>query len=71
MTEPTIESAAERVLDQAIEFTFPASDPIAVEHAFLSARRRDRKRAAAPLATTVPAARSQSARGPEKHGGVK
>jgi starvation-inducible DNA-binding protein len=34
-------SAAERILDLAIEFTFPASDPIAVDHAFLSARKRD------------------------------
>ena len=34
-------SAAERILDLAIEFTFPASDPIAVEHAFPSARKRE------------------------------
>jgi hypothetical protein len=38
---PATPSAAERVLDRAIELTFPASDPIAVEHAFSSARARD------------------------------
>ena len=40
--ENTRHSSAERILDLAIEFTFPASDPIAVEQAFRSARKRDR-----------------------------
>ena len=34
-------SLAERVLDRAIELTFPASDPISVEHAFRSAREHE------------------------------
>ena len=41
MKLPATRSAAERVLDEAIELTFPASDPIAVHNAFRSARRRD------------------------------
>jgi hypothetical protein len=41
MKQTGTRSAAERALDRAIELTFPASDPIAVEHAFLSARERD------------------------------
>jgi hypothetical protein len=43
-------SAAERLLDQAIELTFPASDPIAVDSAFRSARKRDQREAGAPTA---------------------
>ncbi len=31
----------EKLLDVAIEYTFPASDPIAVESAFATARRRE------------------------------
>jgi hypothetical protein len=42
MKQSGTRSAAERALDRAIELTFPASDPIAVEHAFLSASERDR-----------------------------
>jgi hypothetical protein len=42
MKQTGTRSAAERALDRAIELTFPASDPIAVEHAFLSASERDR-----------------------------
>ena len=34
-------SLAEELLDLAIEFTFPASDPVAVDHAFRAARRHD------------------------------
>jgi hypothetical protein len=45
MRKLTIHSVAERLLDQAIELTFPASDPIAVDNAFASARRRDRTQA--------------------------
>jgi hypothetical protein len=37
------EPAPEEVLDVAVEETFPASHPIAIEHAFESARRRERK----------------------------
>jgi hypothetical protein len=39
--KPETRSSAERILDRAIELTFPASDPISVEHAFRSARKRD------------------------------
>ena len=39
--KPATHSSAERILDRAIELTFPASDPISVEHAFRSARKRD------------------------------
>ena len=45
MKRPATPSAAERILDRAIELTFPASDPVAVEHAFSSARARDRSSA--------------------------
>jgi hypothetical protein len=41
MKKPATRSAAERILDRAIELTFPASDPISVEHAFRSARKRE------------------------------
>jgi hypothetical protein len=41
MKQAATPSAAERVLDGAIELTFPASDPISVEHAFFSAGKRD------------------------------
>jgi hypothetical protein len=34
----------ERVLDVAIEYTFPASDPIAIENAYEAARRREERR---------------------------
>lgn len=48
---PEKRSAEERLLDQAIELTFPASDPISVDSAFRSARRRDQREAATPTAT--------------------
>jgi hypothetical protein len=41
MKKPATRSPAERILDRAIELTFPASDPISVEHAFRSARKRE------------------------------
>jgi hypothetical protein len=44
--EPGTLSDAERVLDEAIELTFPASDPIAVGHAYRSAIQHDRQRRA-------------------------
>jgi hypothetical protein len=44
MKQSATRSAAERILDRAIELTFPASDPIAVEHAFRSARKLDQTR---------------------------
>jgi hypothetical protein len=34
--------SAEMILDEAVELTFPASDPVSVEHAFMSASRRAR-----------------------------
>lgn len=33
--------AAERLLDAAVEMTFPASDPISIEHAYKSASEQD------------------------------
>jgi hypothetical protein len=48
MKENESRSAAERLLDQAIECTFPASDPIAVADAFASALERDEGAANAP-----------------------
>lgn len=47
-----MESAAlssERLLDAAIECTFPASDPIAIQNAFEVACQRERERAAASV----------------------
>jgi hypothetical protein len=45
-TEPAPEPlgptpSPEQVLDVAVELTFPASDPIAIEHSFQSACRRE------------------------------
>lgn len=34
---------SEALLDAAVEYTFPASDPISVDHAFGKARERERK----------------------------
>ena len=45
MKVPASVSAAERALDEAIELTFPASDPISVDHAFRSADRAPEARA--------------------------
>jgi hypothetical protein len=39
---------SEHILDAAIECTFPASDPIAVQHAFETACARERASAEAP-----------------------
>ena len=50
LNETEKRSAAERLLDQAIELTFPASDPISVDSAFRSARKRDQREAGAPTA---------------------
>jgi hypothetical protein len=38
--------ASEALLDAAVESTFPASDPIAVDHAFKAARERENRVAA-------------------------
>jgi hypothetical protein len=43
----TAPSDSESLLDAAVEYTFPASDPIAVETAFKAARRRE-ERSSAP-----------------------
>jgi hypothetical protein len=45
---PSLEpgASAERILDVAVEYTFPASDPIAVEVAFEAARKRQERPAA-------------------------
>lgn len=45
MTTPS-RSTAERLLDQAIELTFPASDPISVDSAFHRAAGPEKARAA-------------------------
>ena len=34
--------SSEALLDAAVEYTFPASDPIAIENAFERARKRER-----------------------------
>jgi hypothetical protein len=38
---------SEALLDAAVECTFPASDPISVDHAFSAAREREREDRAA------------------------
>ena len=40
----SIPTRAEELLDQAIELTFPASDPVSVVHAFSTATERDGRR---------------------------
>ena len=35
--------SSEALLDAAIEYTFPASDPIAIQNAFGRARKRERR----------------------------
>jgi hypothetical protein len=42
VTDPRPVPASEAVLDGAVESTFPASDPISVDHAFYAARERER-----------------------------
>jgi hypothetical protein len=34
---------SEALLDAAVEYTFPASDPISIDHAFSTARRREKR----------------------------
>jgi len=36
---------SEALLDAAVEYTFPASDPISVDHAFSTARKREKRSA--------------------------
>jgi hypothetical protein len=40
-SEPNRVPLSEAVLDAAVECTFPASDPISVDHAFHAARERE------------------------------
>jgi len=35
--------ASEALLDAAVEYTFPASDPIAIQNAFERAKKRERR----------------------------
>ena len=53
---PEETESSENLLDSAVEATFPASDPIAVEDGFQAKRRRDRAR----LTCVKPAGRSQN-----------
>lgn len=46
-------SAAERLLDAAVELTFPASDPIAIDHAFYAADKRTSRQGGFTMATTA------------------
>jgi hypothetical protein len=39
--KPDPQPSAERLLDAAVEMTFPASDPISIEHAYKSASSQD------------------------------
>jgi hypothetical protein len=58
---------SEALLDAAVEFTFPASDPISVDHAFHAAREeeKDLPRATPPgSAPTQPLRRSPTLRSP-------
>lgn len=41
--KPDPRPSAERLLDAAVEMTFPASDPISIEHAYKSASSQDDK----------------------------
>lgn len=45
--KPKAVPRSEALLDAAVEYTFPASDPISIDHAFRTARERE-KRAASP-----------------------
>ena len=38
---------SEALLDAAVEYTFPASDPISIDHAFRTAREREKRAAVA------------------------
>ena len=38
------DATAEEVLDVAVQYTFPASDPISIEHAYNAARRKENGR---------------------------
>ena len=43
--DPILSSSpsSEALLDAAVEYTFPASDPIAIQNAFQRARKRERR----------------------------
>jgi hypothetical protein len=58
VNETAAHSAAERLLDHAIELTFPASDPIAVHHAFDAARKAEPVRSNGPTGGSRRAART-------------
>jgi hypothetical protein len=45
------EPSPEELLDAAVELTFPASDPIAVDQAYERARRREEKSGSDPALT--------------------
>lgn len=61
-SRPAVLPAEEALLDNAVELTFPASDPVSVEHAFQSARRQGSTRAPAKAASArrrAPAGRTR------------
>ena len=43
MEERTSVLKSEALLDAAVEYTFPASDPISIDHAFRAARERENR----------------------------
>ena len=43
MTQPGPVLSSEAILDAAVEYTFPASDPISVDSAFQAARAREER----------------------------
>ena len=43
--------SSEAILDAAVEYTFPASDPISVDHAFRAAQKREQDDADPPART--------------------
>jgi len=45
---------SEELLDAAVEYTFPASDPISVDHAFRAAREREKADAASARGAAHP-----------------
>jgi len=45
MKDQTPIPRSEAILDAAVEYTFPASDPISIDHAFSTARKREKRSA--------------------------
>ena len=54
MKPPDRIPSSEAILDAAVEYTFPASDPIAIDSAFYAAREREERAADSQVGSAEP-----------------